>query len=92
MAIIEGDVAKQKPSKYQMLSQKYHFVKQNYLKFLPRSPISRLLKAFYPFKINLNVLKITNRQVIRELHFRRKNFSGLEDAQLENDLIYYFNL
>ena len=89
MAIIEGDVAKQKPSKYQMLSQKYHFVKQNYLKFLPRSPISRLLKALYPYKKNLNVLKISNRQIIKELHFRRKNFSRLEDAQRENDLNYY---
>jgi len=77
MAIIEGDVAKQKPSKYQMLSQKYHFMKQNYLKFLPSSPISRLIKAFYPYKKNLNVLKISNRQIIKELQFRRKNFSRL---------------
>ncbi len=89
MAIKEGDIAKQKPSKYQMLSQKYHYVKDNYLKFLPRSPISRLLIAFHPIKWNLNVFKGSNRQVISELYYRRKNFSRLEDVQREADLDHF---
>jgi len=86
---MKDDVAKQKLSKYQMLSLKYHYVKQNYLKFLPHSPISRLLKPLYPLTRNLKILTIAEPQIINEIYFYKKNRSKLEDKQREGDLDYF---
>ena len=89
MVTEKDDIAKQKPSKYQSLSQKYHYVKQNYLKFLPSSPISRLLKVLPPLKRNLEILIIADPQIINELYFYKKNCSKFEAMQGERDLDYF---
>jgi len=82
-------LAKQKPSKYHSLSQKYHYVKQNYLKFLPRSPIARLFKALYIPKRTFEILTIADPHIRKALFFYRKNHSKLEALQLERDLDYF---
>ena len=72
-----------------MLSQKYHYLKQNYLKFLPSSPISKLLKVLYPLTRNLEILTVADLQIINELYFYKKNCSKLEDLQRDRDLDYF---
>ena len=89
MALVQDDVAEQKLTNYQMLSQKYHYVKQNYLKFLPRSPISRSLKALPTLKRNFEILTIADPQIISELYFYKKNCSKFEAMQGERDLDYF---
>ena len=90
MATEKDDIAKQKPSKYQRLSQKYHYVKQKYLKFLPRSPIARLFKALYIPKRTFEILTIVDPHIRKALFFYRKNHSKLEsNGTNERNLVYF---
>jgi len=88
----EVNVKKQKLSKYQILSQKYHYVKQNYLKFLPQSPISRLYHVLLPLKRNLELLATADPQIISVIHFYKKNLSKFEALQNEPTLKYFLKL
>jgi len=94
MAMLKDDAIKQKPSKYPMLSQKYHYVKKNYLKFFPLSPNFRLSIKYIMsiHKAYKNFLKICWNVIIHNypMEINSKNGKKLQVWNLY-DLVFFTN-